>query len=110
MPSEHSSRGAALTVIQLELHGLVRAEASSIDRMVDPLVELRSVVRGTAPAATEMSNYLAKVRDSAFAVTDQDVEALREAGISEDVIFEQTVAVAIAEGLRRLDRASEVIG
>jgi len=56
-----------------------------------------------------MSNYLAKVRDRAFAVTDQDVETLKEAGISEDEIFEQTVAVAIAEGLRRLDRAAEVI-
>ena len=78
--------------------------------MADPLAELRHVVRGTAPAATEMSNYLEKVRDRAFTVTDQDVEALKEAGIAEDEIFEQTVAVAIAEGLRRLDRATEVIG
>ena len=77
--------------------------------MGDPLGELRNVVLGTATAAAQMSNYLAKVRDRAFAVTDQDVEALKEAGISEDEIFEQTVAVAIAEGLRRLDRAAEVI-
>jgi alkylhydroperoxidase family enzyme len=78
--------------------------------MADPLAELRRVVRGTAPAATEMSSYLAKVRDRAFAITDQDVEALKQAGVSEDEIFEQTVAVAIAEGLRRLDRAAEAIG
>jgi len=77
--------------------------------MDDPLRELRNVVLGAAPAPAQMSNYLAKVRDRAFAVTDQDVEALKEAGISEDEIFEQTVAVAIAEGLRRLDRAAEVI-
>jgi len=82
---------------------------SSIGRMGDPLGELRDVVLGTAPAPAQMSNYLGKVRDRAFAVTDQDVEALKKAGISEDEIFEQTVAVAIAEGLRRLDRASEVI-
>jgi len=88
----------------------VRITASSIGPMGDPLGELRNVVLGTAPAAAQMSNYLAKVRDRAFAVTDQDVEALKEAGISEDEIFEQTVAVAIAEGLRRLDRAAEVIG
>jgi hypothetical protein len=78
--------------------------------MGDPLGELRNVVLRTAPAEAQMSNYLAKVRDRAFAVTDRDVEALKEAGISEDEIFEQTVAVAIGEGLRRLDRAAEVIG
>jgi hypothetical protein len=77
---------------------------------MSPLDELRESTVGIPPAPAEMSAYLAKVRDRAFAVTDRDVETLKEAGISEDEIFEQTVAVAIAEGLRRLDRASEVIG
>jgi alkylhydroperoxidase family enzyme len=57
-----------------------------------------------------MAAYLEKVRDRAYAVVDRDIEALEEAGFSQDAIFEQTVAVAIAEGLRRLDRAGEVIG
>ena len=57
-----------------------------------------------------MAAYLEKVRDRAYAVVDRDIEALKEAGFSEDAIFEQTVAVAITEGLRRLDRATEVIG
>ena len=57
-----------------------------------------------------MAAYLEKVRDRAYAVTDRDIEALKAAGFSEDEIFEQTVAVAITEGLRRLDRATEVIG
>jgi alkylhydroperoxidase family enzyme len=57
-----------------------------------------------------MDDYLSKVRDRAYAVVDGDVAALRAAGFSEDEIFEQTVAVAIAEGLRRLDIANEVIG
>jgi len=87
----------------------VTLTASSIGEMGDPLGELRNVVLGTAPAAAQMSNYLAKVRDRAFAVTDQDVEALKEAGISEDEIFEATVSVAIGEGLRRLDAAARVI-
>jgi alkylhydroperoxidase family enzyme len=78
--------------------------------MTDPIAELRDVV-GAAPAApTEMAAYLEKVRDRAYAVVDRDIEALKEAGFSEDAVFEQTVVVAIAEGLRRLDRASEVIG
>ena len=78
--------------------------------MSDPVEELRTVVAGTAPAPAEMAAYLDKVRDRAYTVLDRDVEALTEAGLSEDEIFEQTVAVAIAEGLRRLDRADEAIG
>jgi len=78
--------------------------------MPDPIAELRSVVATSAPAPPEMAAYLEKVRECAYAVGDQDIEALKEAGFSEDEIFEQTVAVAIAEGLRRLDRADEVIG
>jgi len=78
--------------------------------MGEPIAQLRDVVARTPPAPTEMAAYLAKVRDRAYAVVDGDIEALKEAGFSEDAIFEQTVAVAIAEGLRRLDRADEVIG
>jgi alkylhydroperoxidase family enzyme len=50
------------------------------------------------------------VRTHAYKVTDSDVEQLKAAGLSEDEIFEQTVAAAISEGLRRLDAASAVIG
>jgi alkylhydroperoxidase family enzyme len=78
--------------------------------MPDPIADLRNVVATTAPAPAEMAAYLEKVRDRAYAVVDRDIEALKEAGFSEDAIFEQTVAVAITEGLRRLDRATEVIG
>jgi alkylhydroperoxidase family enzyme len=62
------------------------------------------------PALAPMAGYLDKVRHRAYAVTDRDIERLKQAGFSEDEIFEQTVSVAIAEGLRRLDRAIEVIG
>jgi len=62
------------------------------------------------PSAPEaMEGYLRKVHERAYTVTDADVDALKDAGISEDVIFEQTVAAAIGEGLRRLDRADEVL-
>jgi alkylhydroperoxidase family enzyme len=57
-----------------------------------------------------MTAYLAKVRDGAYAVTDDDVDQLRESGFTEDEIFEQTVAAALAEGLRRLDAAIGAIG
>jgi alkylhydroperoxidase family enzyme len=72
--------------------------------------ELRAVVAATPPAPPTMAPYLAKVADRAYTVTDADVDALTAAGCSEDEIFEQTVSVAIAQGLRRLDAATAVIG
>jgi len=75
-----------------------------------PIDELRRVASGAASQPPAMQPYLEKVRTGAFAVTDEDVDALKRAGVAEDEIFEATVAVAIREGLRRLDTALEVIG
>ena len=78
--------------------------------VTDPVQQLRDNVAATPPAPEVMASYLAKVGERAYTVTDADVEALKAAGLSEDVIFEQTVAAAIDQGLRRLDKALEVIG
>ncbi len=72
--------------------------------------QLRANVAATPPAPPAMATYLEKVRLHAYKVTDADVQALKDAGCSDDEIFEQTVAVAISEGLRRLDAAERVIG
>ena len=74
------------------------------------LDELRRIADELPPPRPELETYTSKVRRCAFTVTDADVEGLKAAGIREDEIFEQTVRAAIAEGLRRLDRAEEVIG
>ena len=39
-----------------------------------------------------------------------DAEAVRAAGVSEDEIFERSVAIVVAEGLRRLDAGLGAIG
>ncbi|HST15922.1 MAG TPA: hypothetical protein VLJ44_13820 [Gaiellaceae bacterium] len=54
--------------------------------------------------------YLEKVRTRAYAITDADVQAVKDAGVSEDEIFERTVAVAVEEGRRRIAAAERVIG
>ena len=61
------------------------------------------------PAQQKLIDAAQDVRQRAYAVTDGDVEQLKKA-FSEDEIFEQTVAVAITEGLRRYDAAIDVIG
>jgi alkylhydroperoxidase family enzyme len=53
--------------------------------------------------------YLEKVRERAYSITDADVQAVKDAGYSEDEIFERTVAVAVAEGRRRQAAAEGVI-
>ena len=78
--------------------------------MSEHLDALRANVASTAASPPEMTAYLEKVRTHAYKVTDADVEGLKAAGVSEDEIFEQTVATAISEGLRRLDAAAAVIG
>ena len=75
----------------------------------EQLSELRAVVRATRPAPAELDAYLEKVHLHAYRVTDEDVAALKAAGVTEDEIFEQTVAAAISEGLYRLDAAERVL-
>jgi alkylhydroperoxidase family enzyme len=77
--------------------------------MSEHLDALRANVANTAVPRPELAAYLEKVRMRAYSVTDADVEQLKESGLSEDEIFEQTVAAAIGEGLRRLDAAAAVI-
>ena len=76
---------------------------------VDQIEQLRAVVASTAPDPA-LAPYLEKVRTRAYAITDDEVQAMKDAGIAEDTIFEQTVATAISEGLRRLDAAERAIG
>ncbi len=77
--------------------------------MSEHLDALRAVV-DRYPPDPRLEAYLAKVHREAHKVTDRDVLELKDAGVSEDEIFEQTVAAAISEGLRRLDAAERVIG
>jgi hypothetical protein len=78
--------------------------------VTDSIEQLRAVVGAISPEPPALTPYLDKVRDRAYTVTDGDVEALKIAGVAEDVIFEHTVATAIAEGLRRLDAGLGAIG
>jgi hypothetical protein len=78
--------------------------------VTEPIEELREIVATAAPAPPPFEPYLAKVHGRAYTVTDEDIGALTAAGFSEDEIFEQTVTVAITEGLRRLDAGLGAIG
>ena len=76
----------------------------------DTLVErLREAAHPDREAPPGLASYLDKVRLHAYKVTDEDVQTLKDAGFSEDVIFEQTVSVAVAAGLMRLEAGLGVL-
>jgi hypothetical protein len=76
----------------------------------EPISELRAVVAAAPPVPPALEPYFDKVRVCAYKITDDEVAALVAAGHSEDEIFAQTVAAALAEGLRRLDLGLAAIG
>jgi alkylhydroperoxidase family enzyme len=51
-----------------------------------------------------LRGYVDKVARFAYRVTDEDVQALKRAGYSEDAIFEITVSAALGAGMHRLER------
>ena len=70
--------------------------------------ELRAALP-TGEAPPDFDTYLDKVRRHAYEVADEDVLALKEAGYSEDEIFEHTVSAAAAAGLERLDAGLQAL-
>ena len=67
------------------------------------MARLRKSARPERPAPPQFATYLEKVRLHAYQVTDDDVQALKAAGFTEDQIFEHTISAATAAGLERLE-------
>lgn len=58
--------------------------------------------RGEMPP--DLRSYVEKVARRAHEVGDQEIEELKQAGWSEDAIYEITVSAALGAGLGRLER------
>jgi alkylhydroperoxidase family enzyme len=56
-----------------------------------------------AQIPSDLVPYTTKVACHAFKVTDKDIEALKDAGYSEDAIFEITLSAALGAGMARLN-------
>jgi len=88
----------------------VIASVQSIDTHYDELIRrLRDAAQPNRPIPAKAAAYAATVRRHAYRVTDAQVEALRAAGLSEDDIFELTVAAAVGAGLARLDAGLQAL-
>jgi len=74
----------------------------------DADLELRRAVEAFAAGREadlpeDLRPYVERVAHNAYKVTDGDVDRLREAGYSEDAIFELTLAAALGAAQARLD-------
>jgi alkylhydroperoxidase family enzyme len=85
----HASRMALLTERVLTSPGIL-----------EPHVREGIAAGRAIPPA--LAAYLEKVNLHAYKITDEDVEELKRAGLSEDEIFEATVSAALGAGLKRL--------
>lgn len=98
------------TVVSGDRHG-VEVEAIRRDAIAGPAVTDRSVrarvLAGDSPR--ELTDFLERVRDASYRVTDDDIAALKTGGLSEDEIYELTVAAAVGTAYERLQTAMHVL-
>jgi hypothetical protein len=67
-------------------------------------------VRAAAGSGAEpLGSYAASVRDRSYRITDTDLAGLTAAGLSDDAIFEITIAAAVGAALQRLDAGMRAI-
>jgi hypothetical protein len=67
----------------------------------EPAVRVAAGRGGELPEP--LAAYAAKVRDQSYRITDADFAGLTAGGLSDDAIFEITIAAAVGAALQRLD-------
>jgi len=64
----------------------------------------RAVLERTVAVPQALTRYVDTVALHAYKVTDADVAGLKDAGYSDDAIFEITVAASVGAAMHRLQR------
>jgi alkylhydroperoxidase family enzyme len=99
----HAQALARLTAAILETPGDTdTALRRAVEAHAGALGGRDAAPQGAIPA--DLVAYVEKVARHAYKVTDGDIERLREAGYSEDAIFELTLATALGAARSRLER------
>ena len=87
-----------------ELRRAVMESSGATDRA------LRAAAASGKELPADLAPVIAKIRAHAYKVTDEDIEALKQAGRSEDEIFELTIAAAVGVSILRASRALAAAG
>jgi len=67
-------------------------------------------VRRNQELPADLVDYVRKVALHAYKTTDEDLERLKEAGYSEDAIFEITLCAAMGASLARMEKGLALLG
>lgn len=83
--------------------------AGELDPAIRQAIEARAAELGgravvAPPLPGPVAAYVEKVARHAYKTTDEDLDALKRAGYSENAIFEMTVSAALGAGLARFER------
>ena len=73
----------------------------------EPAVRVAAGSGGQLP--NPIGSYAEMVRDRSYRITDSDLDELNAAGLSDDAIFEITVAAAVGAALQRLTAGMRAI-
>lgn len=65
--------------------------------------------RDASEIPADLVDYVRKVALYAYKVTDEDIQQLKEAGYSEDAVFEITLCASMGAGLARLEHGLTVL-
>ena len=84
------------------VHAVLTAPGETPEALRRAVLEHASGAHDGVPPA--FTRYVEKVANHAYRVTDEDIAALRNAGQSDDSLFEITVAAAVGAALHRLER------
>lgn len=103
------TRGPYNRAVARHTEAMERVAAAILDTPGDADLELRRAVEAFAAGRAdpelpeELRPYVEKVAKNAYKVVDADIDRLRDAGWSEDAIFELTLAAALGAARARLD-------
>ena len=87
----------------VEANGRLAALRAAVLRgpgVTDPDLR-RAAASGTAPGV--WAGYVRSVRETSYRVSEEDITALKAAGVGEEEIFEITVAAAVGAALDRFE-------
>jgi alkylhydroperoxidase family enzyme len=72
--------------------------------------DVRNAAFAGASDDPAVAGYVAAVRHHAHRITDEDLQRLRDAGLTDDAIFELTAAAALGAADERLQAGLSVLG
>ena len=94
MPMDDKKRQAHKAVVTRVLEGDSKASHAQ-----------RRAAFDNAGLAEPLKTLVNKVAQSAYKITDEDIESVRAFGLSEDQIYELVVCAAIGQSTRQYERA-----